>query len=193
MVGTRRVRGWTFFLAAVAIVFAVAFTRTAWALGPVDIEVAARVGGASNPIKDDPINILGFGFGGRAGVSILGIYGGVSAMYYLGGSVTEGSPATGGSIKTSVTSYLYGFDGGYGLKIWLLTLRATVGVGNYTIHASVSGQTGDVHNVYVEPGITGLLGFGLWFVGADVNVFLTPGLAGSKAAFMGNGQVGIKF
>jgi len=72
-----------------------------------------------------------------------------------------------------------------------------------TIEASQTYQpaVSDVHNLYVEPGVAALLGFGLWFVGADVDVFLTPGLSGvqvggagdSKAAFMANGQVGVKF
>jgi hypothetical protein len=187
-----------FLAVAGAVVFAVAFSRPAWALGPVDIEAAARVGGGSNPLKDADINVLGFGLGGRAGVSIFGIYGGVSAMYYLGGSTNEpvtvnGAP-TGESVKTTASSYLYGFEGGYSLKILLLTLRPTVEVGNYTVHVSASGfGSQDMHNVYIEPGVTALLGFGLWFVGADANIFLTPGLDNSKAAFMANGQVGVKF
>jgi hypothetical protein len=69
----------------------------------------------------------------------------------------------------------------------LLTLRPTVQVGNYTIHTSVLGGTSpDTHNLFVESGLTALLGFGLWFVGANANVFFTPGLDNSKAAFMGN-------
>jgi hypothetical protein len=87
-----------------------------------------------------------------------------------------------------------GFEGGYSLKILLVTLRPTVQVGSYTIHTSISGlRTADVHNVYVEPGVTALIGFGLWFVAADANIFLTPGLNNSRAAFVGNGQVGVKF
>ncbi len=75
-----------------------------------------------------------------------------------------------------------------------MTLRPTVQVGNYAIHTSFSGGTGrDTHNLFVESGLTALLGFGLWFVGADANVFFTPGLDNSKAAFMGNVQGGIKF
>jgi hypothetical protein len=190
-----------FFLAAAAVISVVTFTRPAWALGPVDIEAAARVGGASSPIKDD-VNgrggALGFGLGGRAGVSIFGIYGGVSAMYYLGGSNTESqSPLAGfvppGPIE-SESSWLYGFEGGYSFKIQPLTLRPTVQIGSYTLHYSLSdGGSQDIHNLYVEPGVTALLGFGLWFVGADADIFLTPGLDNSRAAFMANAQVGVKF
>lgn len=184
------------FFAAVAVISVVTFTRPAWALGPVDIEAAARVGGASSPIKDD-VNgrggALGFGLGGRAGVSIFGIYGGVSAMYYLGGSNTESFP-TGPPAIESESSWLYGFEGGYSFKIQLLTLRPTVQIGSYTLHYSLSGVgSQDIHNLYVEPGVTALIGFGIWFVGADADVFLTPGLDNSRAAFMGNAQVGVKF
>lgn len=193
--------------AAVAGGCTFAFSRPARALGPIDVEAAARVGGATNPIKDSSINPLGFGAGGRAGVSLFGIYAGVSGMYYFGGSQTETIPSSSitpsTSVKLNESSWLFGFEGGYSLKILLLTIRPTVQVGSYTVHASVGGtsiagvavqgSSNDVHNIYVEPGVTALLGFGLWFVGADANVFLTPGLNNSKAAFMGNGQIGVKF
>lgn len=183
------------FLLPLAIgAFLLAFPRPASALGPLDIEVGARIGGGSNPIKEDPINPLGFGAGGRAGVSILGLYGGVSGMYYFGGSMTQPVLPPAASVKVTQTSWLYGVDVGYGLKIFLLTLRPTVGVGSYTIHTAVQGGVStDVHNVYVEPGATAMLGFGLWFVGADANALLTPGLSSSKAALIANGQVGVKF
>lgn len=181
-------------LAAAASVSSVVYARSACALGPLDIELGARVGGASNPIKDDPTNILGFGAGGRAGVSVLGLYGGVSGMYYFGGSTTVAGEGTTSSVKVTTTSWLYGFDGGYSFKILLLTLRPVVGIGSYTIHSTVAGAAGqDVHNLYVEPGVMALFGFGLWFIGADANVFLTPGLSDSKAALMANGQLGVKF
>jgi hypothetical protein len=123
-------------------------------------------------------------------------------MYYLGGS-TESQPS-GANAKVSESSWLYGFEGGYSFKIALLTLRPTVEVGSYTIHTSLSGggseafdlvglAAQDRHSLYVEPGVTALVGFGLWFVGADADIFLTPGLDNSQAAFMANGQVGVKF
>jgi hypothetical protein len=199
--------------AAVAAGCTFAFSRPARALGPIDIEAAASAGGATSPIRGSAINPpgsinpLGVGVGGRAGISLFGIYAGISGMYYFGGSTTETIPSTtvtpSTSVKVSETSWLYGFEAGYNLKILLLTIRPTVQVGPYTLHASVggttvggvvlSGSSKDYHNIYVEPGVTALLGFGLWFVGADANVFVTPGLSGAKAAFMGNGQIGVKF
>jgi len=182
-------------LVAGAFVSSVAFSRPARALGPVDIEAAARVGGTSDPIKGPGLNPLGFGAGGRAGVSIFGIYAGVSGMYYLGGNNSLVTPPPAGAISIeSESSWLYGVEGGYSFKIALLTLRPTVEIGSYTIHTSLSGGgSQDIHNLYVEPGVTALLGFGLLFVGADADIFLTPGLDNSKAAFMANGQVGVKF
>ena len=48
-----------------------AMTRDAHALGPVGVEVGARVGLATSP---------------RGGVDFLGFYGGVQFMYYFGGT-----------------------------------------------------------------------------------------------------------
>src|SRR5579862_4965574 len=65
-------------------------TRDAHALGPVDLEVGAKVGVGTNPISDQngtsTPNPLGFGLGARGGVSFLGIYAGVQLMYYFGSS-----------------------------------------------------------------------------------------------------------
>lgn len=181
-------------LAAAAGVCSVLVARPASAVAPIDVEVGARVGGATNPIGSG-YNILGFGVGGRAGVSASGVYSGLSGMYYFGGG--------------PFSSWLLGFDGGYSFKFYLLTVRPVVGVGSYTIQSKVSPYSiqkmmvSTVNNFYVEPGLTALLGFGLVFIGADADVFLTPGLSGqtvsglggsnSKAAFMANGQVGVKF
>lgn len=190
------------FIAVGGFTFAFSVARPALAVGPIDIEAAARVGGASSPIKNDVngrTGALGFGLGARAGLSIFGIYGGVSAMYYFGGSNTESqAPSAGlfvppGPIETE-SSWLYGFEVGYSIKIQILTLRPTVQIGSYTLHDSFAGGgSQDIHNWYVEPGVTALIGFGMWFVGADANVFLTPGMDNSRAAFMGNVQVGLKF
>src|SRR5580658_1939826 len=56
------------------------------ALGPVDVEVAAKVGGVTTPSNaqnglPDPI---GFAAGGRAGVAYKGLYGGISIVYLIG-------------------------------------------------------------------------------------------------------------
>lgn len=63
-----------------------AMTRDAHALGPVDVEVGARVGLATSPASTASSNLLGFGLGARGGLDFLGFYGGVQFMYYFGGT-----------------------------------------------------------------------------------------------------------
>jgi hypothetical protein len=179
-------------------------TRSASALGPIDVEVAAKVGGGTNPEGGAPAllapNALGFGLGARAGVSVLGFYGGVSFMDYLGTQATDS-----GGLTESSKSVLYGVEVGYNIGVPLLTLRPQLGVGNYTASGGYSGTIPLVpgtpggypahfsnSNLYLEPGVTGLLSFGLWIVGADANVLFLPGLSGSQPAFTAHGQIGIK-
>jgi hypothetical protein len=77
--------------------------KQAHALGPLDLEFGAKVGGATNP-GGNPQNVLGFGLGGRAGVSVLGLYGGVNVVYYFGSSQTMPVDG-GGSISNSFTPF----------------------------------------------------------------------------------------
>ncbi len=187
------------FAAVAAGAGTIALSCPAYALGPVDLEVGARVGyGSNNQKGSGEINPLGVGLGARAGVSFFNIYGGAQVMYYFGGSQTElvGIDAMGNpvSAKVTETSLLYGFEGGYNFSFALLTIRPTLGIGNYTAHLNVSGGgSSDVHNVYVEPRATALIGLGLWYLGADVGLLVTPGLDGSQPAVLVNGQVGLKF
>jgi hypothetical protein len=162
-----------------------AFTRPASALGPVDIEIAARAGYGTSTRRNDATNPMGVGLGARAGISFLSVYAGASAMYYFGGSDTPlGMP------KDTQTSWMYGVEGGYSVTVLVLTLRPLVGVGEYTLHSST---TGSAHSVYIEPGATALITLGSWLVGADANVLLAPALDQWKASFTVNGQVGLKF
>jgi hypothetical protein len=170
-------------------------TRDASALGPVDVEVAGKVGYGTNPFSNYP-NPLGVGLGARAGVSLLGLYGGLSFMYYIGSSQDVASQ--GGSI--SAHSVLYGIEGGYGTSLGPLTLRGQLGVGNFTISES-GALSGTNSNLYLEPGVTALLTFGMLLVGADANVLVLPGVnnplppgdSSWDAAFTVHAQAGIKF
>jgi hypothetical protein len=169
-------------LASLAIVTS---TRTAHALGPIDLEIGAKAGIGTNPDSGNGPNPLGFGLGGRAGVVLLDhLYGGVNLMYYLGAS--EGGE--------SIHTLLYGIEAGWGWKLLdILTIRPQVGLGNATFSASGSLASGSNSNWYLEPGVTGLVSLGLLFVGADANVLAFPGLANSNVAFTLHGQVGVKF
>jgi hypothetical protein len=169
--------------------------RDASALGPVDLEVAGKVGYGTNPFSNYP-NPLGVGLGARAGVSLLGLYGGLSFMYYIGSSQDVASQA--GSI--SAHSVLYGIEGGYGTKLGPLTLRGQLGVGNFTISES-GALSGNNSNLYLEPGVVALLTFGMLLVGADANVLVLPGVnnplppgdSSWQAAFTVHAQAGVKF
>ncbi len=179
-----------------------AFAGDAHALGPVDLEVGAKVGGATNPYSaSGAINPLGFGLGGRAGIAFLGgIYVGGNLMYYFGGSQNESLavPGTTGvssaPVSVSVNTLMYGGELGYGITILdLLTIRPQVGLGNATFSESGGGTSQSANYWYLEPGVTGLVGLGLFFVGADANVLVFPSLSNSQAAFSIHGQIGVKF
>jgi len=188
-------------LASIAVVTS---ARTAHALGPVDVEVGAKVGvGAEYSGGPNP---LGFGLGGRAGVVLFDhLYGGVNLMYYFG---------AGGGTYT----LMYGVEAGWGFKPFdTVTIRPQVGLGNASFgYTSVdqcplqsgcygatfypttdSGYLGR-NDLYVEPGVTVLVvPVGTVFVGADVNFLVLPALAeDSRAARVFitlHGQVGVKF
>jgi hypothetical protein len=173
----------------------VSFASDASALGPLDLEVAAKAGVGTTPsnIPSGYPNPLGFGIGARAGVSIFGLYGGGSIIYYLGGSDNG----------LSTHTLMYGVEGGYGMKlIDILTLRAQVGIGNYDVTTNVTGLGSSDHNdLYVEPGITAMVTLpvvGL-FVGADANILVLTGAKdenGNSTTDIGftlHGQVGYSF
>ena len=165
------------------------------ALGPVDIEAAARVGGGTNPFGGFS-NPLGFGLGARGGVAFSGLYGGVSLMYYFGSSQN----VAGGGGSVSAHSFLYGIEGGYGAKIFnLVTLRGQLGIGSFQLSEG-GGLNASASNLYLEPGVVGLMSFGMFLVGVDATVVILPGVndpvsGGSSwdAAFTIHAQGGVKF
>jgi hypothetical protein len=174
--------------------------RDAHALGPVDLELGAKAGGGTNPFGSAP-NPLGFGIGGRGGLSFFGLYAGVDVMYYVGGSTKIEPPGPGGTGAISFTEHtlMYGGDLGYNFKIALLTLRPLLGIGNFTVSHSGDGTSGNASNLYLEPGLTALVTLGIMYVGADANILVLPGISqpdgGSKTetAFTLHGQVGVVF
>jgi len=175
------------FPAAGALAGCFAWSGDAHALGPVGVEAAAKIGFGTNPTTTGP-SPLGFGIGGRAGVSYAGFYLGGSAVYYAGGSATAGTETE------SENSVAYGAEGGYGVELLgHLTIRGLFGIG--TFQQSGSGvATGGVGNLYIEPGITAFWSFGPLIAGADVNAFLLPTAVGTTyAALTLHGQVGVAF
>ncbi|HEY4016012.1 MAG TPA: hypothetical protein VGM06_21905 [Polyangiaceae bacterium] len=194
--------GTTFVLGAALCAGMVCVSRDAHALGPVDLEVGARVGGGTSPFGGQP-SPLGFGLGGRAGASFLGYYGGLSLMYYLGASSNATAPTTPPStVSTSEHAFLYGVEVGYGTKLLdLITLRGTLGVGNFSLSYTGFGNT-TLNNLYLEPCLTGFLSFGILYVGADISLIVLPSIgdpttAGGNSswdtAFTAHGQIGVTF
>jgi hypothetical protein len=188
-------------LTAAAGLGALSVSRNVSALGPVDVEVAAKVGGGTNPILvpsngmgpgAPQLNALGFGLGARAGVSFSGFYGGLSFVDYLGSQ---------GNAGQSMKTVLYGVEAGYNFGVPRFTMRPQLGVGNYTVTQSECARpecepgSFSTSGLYFEPGLTALVSFGLWIVGADINfLYLWPsGGWNSQPAFTAHGQAGIKF
>jgi hypothetical protein len=194
-----------FVLAAAVPLYILSTPRNALALGPVDIEVAARVGGGTDPVSlsnngpgptsaSQP-NAAGFGVGARAGASIDWFYGGLSFMDYLGTKSSDGS---------SLKSVLYGVEAGFNIHVPFFTLRPELGIGGYSVTQSsrlneiptgTSTESYTAGSVYVEPGLTAIFSFGLLLLGADANyLFFFPSNGFmSESAFTAHGQVGIKF
>jgi hypothetical protein len=179
--------------ALLAIAAIGASERDAHALGPVDVEIGARVGVGTNPDSKGP-NPFGLGIGGRAGVSIFHIYGGLSAIHYFGASSDIPTPA--GTVSSSYSSTLLGVEAGYSITaIPHLTLRPQLGIGN----ASFSFADVSQSHLYLEPGFVALVTLGLVYVGADVNLLAIPGIdqgAGNTktyTSFTFHGQIGIQF
>ncbi|MGH7285572.1 MAG: hypothetical protein ACRELY_28965, partial [Polyangiaceae bacterium] len=176
-------------LAAAALVSLA--SRDAHALGPVGIEAGARVGYGSAPsnFPSTSPNPLGVGLGARAGVDLFGFYGGLSLMYYLGGS----------SNGFSDHSLMEGVDVGYNIKLAILTLRPMVSIGNFTVTGSYAGASTNNSNLYFEPGVTGQISLGTFFVGADVNALIltgiqqTDGSKGTDTALTIHGLAGVQF
>jgi len=185
----------TSLLLVASLLLALVYSRQARADGPVAIEAAARVGGASSP--GWIANPYAFGFGARAGASIYGFYGGISGIYYLGGSA-------GGS---GFHTLLVGLEAGYTFKLPFLRIRPQVGVGDGTFTQSASDGvlnppvSTSVGNVYVEPGVVVLIPVGPIFVGGDANALVLPGFtlatpgatARSYVSFSGHAQIGVFF
>jgi hypothetical protein len=188
-------------LVAGLAVGAVWVPKEALALGPVDLEIAAQVGGGTSTVGSGAPNALGLGLGGRAGIDFLGFYAGVAAMYYVGdgGNVSD---ANGDVVHTYANSSLVVLEGGYNIGLSVLTLRPTLGVGYYNAGFSYSSNLGGIGtpgstsgssgSIYVEPGATALFSFGMWIAGADVGVLWVPAVDDSQAAVVVHGQFGIK-
>ncbi len=143
-------------IAGLSGALALPVAQNAGALGPVDVEIAAKTGFATNPVAPNapqapsylvvvvgsPLNPnpLRLGVGGRGGVDYLNFYGGIQMTYYFGTTATEtlngGSAApavTGEKVSASSHALTYGIEAGYDLMLLhIVTIRPQIGLGNAT-------------------------------------------------------------
>lgn len=179
------------FFGALLLTLAIALSsREARALGPIDIEVGAKLGAASNPVGGN-VNPLNVGLGARAGVSLFGLYGGLNLVNYFG---------SGDGVGGTFHALEFGGELGYSIKIAILTLRPQVGLGNITFSDSTTSTSQS--SFYAEPGLTALLTFGIIYLGADANALVITSAPNAESlglttstntAFTAHGQVGITF
>jgi hypothetical protein len=180
---------------------------------PIDVEVGPRIGVGTDPSVGivDPI---GFGFGVRGGVIFRNIYLGGTVTYYFVNHTNNGSTLT------ATNALQVGAEAGYGVTFSILTIRPQLGVGNISFNDSVETATPDhgaqsnsdtIGYFYLEPGVVGLVSFGLFYVGADVNLLILPNTGaehvqylssqgpvisqgnGSAASLTAHAQVGVRF
>ncbi len=197
-------------LSSAAALAIFAFCGKAHAMGPVDVEAGARLGFGSNPdiggsnASNGP-NPLGFGLGGRAGIAVLGIYGGIAVDYYFGETQNATSPVATASVSEHALKY--GAELGYGIKLLdIITIRPQLGIGNFTLYYSSgvavlgagASNGNNTSNLYLEPGLVGLVSLGTLFVGADANALILPdftfgGQTSTDTAFTMHAQIGVKF
>jgi hypothetical protein len=157
---------------AAGVAFAVA-PGAAHALGPIGVEVGALVGGGTNPSY--PPSFLGFGAGGRAGLSIVGVYLGASVVDYVGSSIPIGKD----NVVDSAHALLVGGQGGYTFRLGVLRLRPLLELGVAEI--TEAGSTAPAF--YLQPGFTLLVPIGPIYVGLDLNGLLIPSHAQAGVAF----------
>ena len=163
----------------------------AHALGPIDVEVGAKVGAGTNPVGGGLPDPMGLGLGGRAGVALSGLYLGVSVVDSLGATgqlhVVEGPDFEEGTL--SPHSLLYGLEAGYGIPLaHRVLLRAQLGVGQDRLGMGGGLAVGTTLDnivdlpqpvatttyLYLEPAIVALVTLGHLYAGVDVGALLLP-------------------
>jgi hypothetical protein len=140
----------------------------AHALGPADVEAGAKVG-VGIPLNNEPNTILGLGFGlgGRAGVTLFNVYAGVAGVYYFGQTKNT----------ETLHTLMLGIEAGYDFKpSRFLTLRPQLGLGDheYFVKDDANPSGSDSSYFYLEPAIVGLVPLGNLYVGADAGVRILP-------------------
>ena len=194
-----------------ALFFVSLFFRSteAHALGPIEVELGARLGYATNP-DSNISNPLGTDIGLRGGLELFHkLYLGGNVQYYFGSSVDTplSGPGTDGTVSTH--TFLLGFEAGYSIHVSLLTIRPQLGIGDAAITTlgsiTPTAVTGTPLNnytqtntrLYLEPGVVALINVGLVYVGADANILVITDAnnqdGNAYTSFAFGGQAGIRF
>ena len=182
-------------IGAVAIGVSLALTSSpARAVGPVDVELAAE-GGFTAVTDVGGAKPFGWGYGVRAGASVVGVYAGVEGYNYSGQTPGWSALRFGGEVG-------YGFQ----LLRGLVTVRPQLGLGQLLVGGyGEDGEsldpgwlTTDGGRLYLEPGVVALVRLGdVIFVGARAGWLLIPGAHPSEGGMpVGaalDGQVGVRF
>jgi hypothetical protein len=203
----RKMRASRAVLLAAALAVACA-AREAYAMGPLDVEIAGQLGGAPSATGDP--NPLGVEWGVRAGVSVRRIYVGLAFVSSLGSSATVScaGPVFNACTETQVLvgarSRRYGVDLGYDFRpLRWLTLRPELGAGDVTFIESSSVEivengaplnlNGSSNTPYLEPGLTALYAFGALLLGFDAGALWLPVQNGASVTVAAHGQAGVRF
>jgi hypothetical protein len=171
-------------------------------------ELGADLGYATAPIRGGT-NPFGASIGARAGFAFSHFYLGAALTYYFGGS----------DIDLSDRALLFGAEGGYDFVVVRsqtrsLIIRPQVGIGAAFIShtdpsladvvsgasSSSGSDTITVSSVYVQPGVTAIFAFDIYFLALNANMAVLPSInyGGSDQAttwisFGTRGSVGLRF
>lgn len=188
-------------VATLFLISAVALSSgEALAAGPVGVELGAKVGYGTSP-GGAAVNPLGIGFGGRAGITVYGVYAGFDLVDYVGSGDGNGG---------RYHAIQLGGELGYGFKVHSVTVRPQIGAGGISLSGSVAGPTSPAiptaSSEYLEPGAVVLVSLGTVYLGVDASAFVIRSepayvLSGIQysltssqtAAFAMHGQIGLRF
>jgi hypothetical protein len=194
-----------------ALLFVSVFFRStdAHALGPLEVELGARLGYATNP-DSNIANPLGTDIGIRGGLELFHkLYLGGNVQYYFGSSVDTPLSGPGTDSSVSTHTFLLGFEGGYSIHVSMLTIRPQLGIGDASITTlgtlnptPITGTTLNNYaqtntRLYLEPGVVALINIGLVYIGADANILVITDAnsqdGNAYTSFAFGAQAGLRF
>ena len=102
-------------------------------------------------------------------------------------------------LEEAVAAYREALKEGTRERVPLQWAATQIGLGSASLEGTTSGITSTTGKLYLEPGVTVIVPFGLLFVGADANALIIPSVTsssdGSKTTYTSftlHGQIGIR-